>query len=263
MVMAACHSADIGNKSKETTMSKPTMEELRARLAEKQAKYAERAREIESMPTQKKQKSPWEPLTVDLYSTSGQKPVRIHAQESCYLTVAFRFRPGDCPVTAFVSPTGNVWVGPPQDFYIETERGIIGGKEQHSSEILWCKSMIQKHTKEKSNLDSVIRRFENEVDGRSLGIASGFYEDPHTGKDLPGTPEARSKRETDLLDVLGDFYGARGNRGGRIAGIEVKDDTVRLDLKGAGSATVWIDINSKKLLKAIKNGKQVWPKGGK
>jgi hypothetical protein len=163
--------------------------------------------QIESLPTQKKQKRAWEPVTVELHSASRGKPVRVAAKKSSYVVVAMRFLPCEHAVTAFVSDRGNIWVGPEQVCYIETESTIMGATTPALSTILWTDSMIKRHPKEKPDLDTVIRRFDKEVEGKKLRVAAGYFEpDPDTGEELPEIKKANQKRVIDLWSVLSSAF---------------------------------------------------------
>lgn len=224
----------------------------------------EMARQLQATPTEKKPKSNWEAATIELHSASGgslvsrlfsssrQKPVRVNAKKSCYYGPHIRWVI-EVPVSVFVTEKGATWVGPQQDFYVETESGVVGGKKWGDA-VLWCESLLGKRANENSDLDTLLARFDKEVDGNALMTA-------YNG----GYPRGESylKRLTDFRWVLLNIYGQMPDSGGDISGVQVEGNTVRLDLKGCtaeSSATVWIDITTKKLLKAVEDGKQVFPK---
>jgi len=271
------HPANATNESKDSIMSETNgfkIIETTEKPEELMAQIREIQRQAEACPTKKKLHSGWEPVTIELHSTSRGKPVRVAAKKSEYYAASspsFALMPSLEHVTAFVTDRGNIWLGPALAFYIETEKGVVGAFRKRDDLIMWCESIFKRKPNEKPDLEAVIRRFENEVDGRTLRIAAGHYDmHPLTGLS-PADQDASAKRVTDFIYGLGEFF-LSGNSmpiaTSSFPSVQVEGKTVRLGLKGRrrlgsggnGSATVWIDIESKKVLKTEWDGKQVWPK---
>lgn len=256
--MSAVHFLNAADQRKDSPMSNTKSSDLRMRVMEK-------ARQLEATPTKKMVKTGWQDTTVDVHSASGTswlswfsstsrpKPMRVAAKRSCYVVLDGDF-PADIVVTTFVTERGAIWLGPEQDFYVEIESVITGGKKWGQA-ILWCESLMNKRPNEKSDLATGLARFEKDVDGSSLAVACNGGPPPPT--------EAFLKRLTDLGGVLFGIYGSAPNSGGDVVAVQVEGNAVRLDLKGAldhPNGRAWIDIKTKKLLKAEKDGKQVFPK---
>lgn len=229
------------------------------------AQMVEITRQIEASPTKKLQKTTWEDTAIDVplarppsffgrfFASGPQKSARVAAKKSSYL-VPYHVTVAEIAVCVFVTDQGAIWLGPTQDFYIETGIGVVGGRKLGHG-MLWTESMVNKRANEKSDVHSVITRFEKEVAGNSLVVA-------YNGG--PGAPsEVLLKRLTNLAGVFRDIYAPSTDEGADIASVQAEGNTARLDLKGysgESSGTVWIDIKSKRLLKAEENGKQVFPK---
>jgi hypothetical protein len=206
---------------------------------------------LEAAPLKKMRVSGWQATTIQLHSTMGLAPQSLPARKACYFALVRKDLPCEINVVVFVTDRGVIWAGPERDFYIETKSGIVGGKRDFYR-ILWCNNLMNRRRKEKADLDSVVVGFENEVDADSLVID---YKHGPTQ-----TKEEYLNRATRLIDFVPDMFGSF--RGGDIVAVQVEGNAVRLDLKGykaGSSATVWIDIHSKKVMLANANGKQVYP----
>lgn len=174
------------------------------------------------------------------------------------------------PVTAFVTATEQPWVGPEQDFYIETESGILGGTKWNGSSILWCESLVAKRKHQRNDLAAVLRRFRWEVSASRLADAcdpEGDQRYPTFGETRPPLmPQYRVKllerRFTILSSLSKNFFGyLMGGYDLQVS--KMTGATITLDLRdksGHVSATIWIDIKSREVVTAEENGKQVFPK---
>ena len=226
----------------------------------------ETVRQIEAAPTKKLRKTDWAAHTLEVQSASSKswfsglvsssptKSMRVLAKKArCCVT--HTKLPADITVMAFVTDQGAIWLGPEQEFYVQTESGVVGGKVWGEA-ILWCESLINTRPNEHNDIDTILARFEKDIDGNKLAVA-------YNGGPPPPT-ESYLKRLTDLGEVLGTFYGARGpNDSGNVVSVRVEGHAVQLGLKGdsaTSSATIVIDITTKQLLKAIVDGKQTFPK---
>jgi hypothetical protein len=107
--------------------------------------------------------SPWTPITVEMLSATTRTSEKVPARKAIF-EYSDIFGTRTVPSTVFVSPTSRaVWVGPEQEFYVETDSGIKGGK-LNGGFLLWCDSLAQNQAV--TNIDAAIREFE---DGRELG----------------------------------------------------------------------------------------------
>jgi len=157
-------------------------------------------------------------------------------------------------VTVFVTLRGQVWVGPKQEFYIETKSGVVGGKLEMGN-IFWCHSLINKRAGEEMSLETALERLRQEVSLSNLEEAYQYSRDP----------ELLRKRVTEIHDLFCDAgVFAHSAILEEIGGVAVEMYTVRVDLKWQSTsriiASAWIDIESRKLLKATAEGKRVYPK---
>jgi len=161
----------------------------------------------------------------------------------------------DISVTAFVTSRGQVWVGPEQEFYIETKSGVVGFKLE-SEDIFWCHSLINKRAGEEISLETALERLKQEV---SLSNLEGAHQYTRTD------PELICTRVTELHGIFYDFGVLPCTpRFLEIGGITVGMYTVRVDLKwqptGDMIGSAWIDIKSRKLLKATVSSREVYRK---
>ncbi|MBI5395807.1 MAG: hypothetical protein HZA91_10960 [Verrucomicrobia bacterium] len=204
----------------------------------------------------------WEEVTLEVHSMTNRPVERVRARASRHIA-RFTFRgetkPADVTVTVFATKSGRVWVGPEQLFYIETESGIVGGKMWGESKILWCESLINKAENQRSDLDSAVGRFEKEVSGPRLFDAYNGY--------ALRSDEEQIKLITPFNRVLINFLGSTSGNPEceyKVRVVDVIGNTLCLDMKGprkrCPAATLWIDIKSRKVVKAVENGKQVFPK---
>jgi hypothetical protein len=159
-------------------------------------------------------------------------------------------------VVAFTSPRNHaIWVGPEQDVFIESGSQIVGARIAARG-VLWAESLIHSTGPKRSELAKAIATFEKETDGRSLSQAW-----------LPTSLELHKMRLTDLKVILSmDFYVASpGSSQGaqpRLVDFDTKGAELRITLAsptGVHSATVWIDVETRRVVKAEENGQQVFP----
>ena len=121
----------------------------------------------------KERKGNWEATTVELLSTKNAGIKRVAAKQCSY---KYRFALGhpdfgdaSALITAFVTDSGETLAGPEQDFYIETDFGIVGGTV--SKWLIWCDSLVSKRAAEKESVDSLTARFEKQVGGYDISNA--------------------------------------------------------------------------------------------
>jgi hypothetical protein len=219
---------------------------------ERTAGYGQKSLE----PLKKMRISEWQGVTVHVHSTQTHKVARVHAKRAAY-TVPEDGLPRGCDgflvvVMVFVTESGEIWIGPEQDFYIETDSGIIGGK-MGSCRILWCESVIHKGRNERWDVGKAMDHLKNDVSAASL----------HEACYGPDSVVEDAKRSTALIDFLEVFFDASVDGGVKKArAIEVAGGVMRLDFKSwhHDTASAWIEIKSRKVVKTTMNGKQVFPK---
>jgi hypothetical protein len=195
----------------------------------------------------------WRDVTIELLSTRTNCIAQVRGKESCYSGLFARYD-GDKPildlvmpmkiyVTAFVSDSGKTWAGPEMDFYIETDRGIIGGGILDGRIITWCHSLVTNRPSEKLDLARVIRRFDQEAHEISLQDARQSH---------------KSELWTDLWSYFNNIFRDHTFGGFDFRATEVTGNVVRLDFKNEkkqSTGTAWIDINTKRIVKAIEDVK--------
>jgi hypothetical protein len=154
------------------------------------------------------------------------------------------------PVVAFATPSGKTWMGPAQDFYIETDSGIIGFQMRVGGELFWCSSLAKNPAPKAKTPGATAdpsSEFEQDVSGSDLF-------DAHMGID----PDARLARITDLRQNVSSWFfsdspGSSQTGLAKIVGVEISGGQLKLDLTdqaGKYSVTVWLDIKTKRGLKA-------------
>jgi len=215
--------------------------------------------------------SNWRNTTVVVHSSAPgpsylDQKERVHAKIARFI---YRARPGESPVFSddpplkagplpglcyfkeqlvFVTRSGKTWAGGSHPFYIETESGVIAGYVSYGNDLGWSEGQLTNKLHEKVSLEDAVKRFES----------------IHTKRSLPKSSEEkesdRPERTTKLNDYLSEYKFFRTATietrkwEGEVEfnGIQVSGYTLRLELKrtdGSASATAWIDIPSRKLLK--------------
>ncbi|MCX6906836.1 MAG: tetratricopeptide repeat protein [Verrucomicrobia bacterium] len=211
----------------------------------------------------KERKGDWEKTTVELHSTKSAGIKRVAAKQCLY---KYRFALGhpdfgdaSVLITVFVTDSDEIWAGPEQDFYVETDSGIVGGTV--SKWLLWCDSLVGKRPPEKDTVDSLPGRFDKQVGGYDLSNAiHGSVMDGGSYSD-----SIMRGRYTFFRDSLGrDFDEKVVEPDGRAyRAVQVTGNTLRLDVRGRGgfyAGSVFVDIKSHKVLKCTVDGKGVFPK---
>lgn len=208
--------------------------------------------------------SEWKGITIDLHSTMQPGVIHVPAKKSWFRCKILYLGGASVPVTAFVTKKGNLWVGPEGagiNFYIETEKGVLRGFQQGLGEILWCESLVTMPRDPKISIDQLIAQFERHPDGDAIHDAG-----------IICRRETEKIRYTFFSEALDWDHRLRlPNQsaglllGAGIVGIQVIGNTLRLELENKNpelnyAVSVWVDINSKKVLKAVEKGKQVYPK---
>ncbi|MFA5192393.1 MAG: hypothetical protein WC740_16935 [Verrucomicrobiia bacterium] len=182
----------------------------------------------------------WKDETFRVYSVTKQSLNNVRGKKSGLATV-------------FVTESGHVWAGPEPEFYIETKSEVLGG-EVWGRDVIWIPSEIHRDRSGLADVEAVLKRFEKEKNigiglrllplrtrwgirtiGRGLAVQDGLSETAEFHYHY------RLAREPDAVLLSGD--------------------TVRLKLcegNNPPNATLWIDVNSKKLLKAVEGDKVVF-----
>jgi hypothetical protein len=193
----------------------------------------------------------------DVHSAARQQVGHFITKKASYRTQVNLLKDWciNVSVTAFVSDQGGIWAGPEQEFYVETQSGIVGGTLRHGI-LLWCESLVSKRANERCDINSVVARFEKEVDGPSLATAYNGGENR--------TAETLLKRLTDLREFLTyKFFRDAVNAGGVFQSSLITGDDLQLNLKsndGLSTASLWLNLKTRKVVKSVVDGKQVFPK---
>ncbi len=194
-------------------------------------------------------KLPWKQTKQTLYSKNG-KTVVIDAKRCRFQFKKGNLHPIEISVLVFVNPaTGNVWAGRDVDFYVETDSGIIGGWLPDCI-LQWRKSFIGK-INPGERLDDIAKRFATDKTYRAELI---------TDDDLKPIADLRNVVEPWFFAV--QEGGSEPPTSARSKKFQIKDGLLQMDLVGlsAAKATVWVDLDTRKVVKAVENGKQTFPK---
>ncbi len=178
---------------------------------------------------------------------------------------------------AFVDPeTGNAWVGSGidigQKFYLETETGIICGTvlfwgpivlgaprrdingvivgSEVGGRLNWDRSFVPR-VKRGENVDAAIEQFNKTIDLKSVGRM------PEESFTPLGDNLRRVENGLDPWLFQDEGHGSQF-KVTTVEAIDVSDGKLRLDLKnptGSHKASVWIDLKTWKLVKAVEDGK--------
>jgi len=211
----------------------------------------------------KKRKQPqWESKSQAVHRVGNRSPADVVSKEAIY-----EFEWGDpvhrasFAVSAFAaSAGGQVWVGPKQDFYIETDSCVVGGKLGRTGFFRWCESMVEtKRGERQIGLKEAISRFDREVNLKAFFIFNERFDDS----------KWLELHLTDSRNVLKDrFFFADRLRGQqeaevKIVAVEISGGEVRLDLQNVTAkrtGSVWIDIKSRKVTKAVEDNEVTFSK---
>lgn len=218
----------------------------------------------------KERQSEWKDVTIQVYSTGKDGQERVNGKSAYY-----HIRHSDArevaamkkgygfelivrvPVTVFVTKSGRVWAGAEQQFYIETDSRIFGGK-MWVMYLLWNESLLAKGPNEITDVYKALRRFDLEDNALEL---------ENTYDNTRGPDENRVNRLMCMSDYLSSFFVGDTSHIGlfpwakAFRGVHVSGTAVRLDFQGVASkGSVWVDIESRKVLRSVENGKQVFPK---
>lgn len=217
----------------------------------------------------------WEDVSIEVLSTRTNHLLQVRGKESRYSGLSVLRDSNGAPklhtnmsvsitVTAFVTGSGKMWAGPKRDFYIETDSGIVGGSGWGAC-VYWCESMVGNRADEKLDTDAVVRIFDSEA--RAIGLydamnpVGGFMEKKYDPTGFQKLLKA-SKQVTNLWPFLEEVFDSMLG-GYKIRGRAITGNAVQLDFTNENrqaTAFVWIDIKSKEVVRAVENGKQVFPK---
>jgi len=201
----------------------------------------------------------WEQVTNTILSSSSRLPANWGGKKTTY---QFTYGPNatsTMPVTVFVSPhLQKPWIGPEQDFYVELDSGVVGGRLD-VGRVIWCASLVSKPTTGSTNVSEIIRYFESNVTLLALMEArDGGVDD-----------EALRSRITDLRSIFSDWAFTNGTRSSQasetstIAAVEMDGGDLKLNLKNLPSkfeGVAWINPQTKKVTKATEGGKPILPR---
>lgn len=113
----------------------------------------------------------WQPITVNVHRTYGP-PFEVEAQQTTFRYGSEEF---DHPmeVVAFKMPTSNkFWIGPVQDFYVEVDSNVNGGKLDFVKSNLYWRETMYDNKIAAPNLNAAITSFESQIDLLALSEAA-------------------------------------------------------------------------------------------
>jgi hypothetical protein len=191
---------------------------------------------------------PWKQSNQLIYTTNGPT-VSAPALSS---SIKSRNRPYDIDVMILTNPkTGSVWADLPMTFYIDTDSGMEGAQVSLGGALFW-KHSHTKRIKERESLAALAARFESSLDSYV--------------KDFD--PINSVEDSTDLGEHLKPFYFVtRADGLGQLCElppktVSVQGSTLLLEFDNTWNsrATIYIDVNTRKVVKAVEDGKQMFPK---
>jgi hypothetical protein len=192
--------------------------------------------------------TPWIAETNCLYFWKDSAPGMVSGKQSIY---QFQFSPGhpiDLPVSVFVdNKTGRFWAGRRANLYVETDAGIFGMCLPLDGYLRFDASLIHQ-VAQGENLDALIDQFKKQITP-SLVLKPAIH-----GIDL------RSPLNPWFFTAVP--YGSQPGCA-TIKHIKLDGKKLQLDLvspTGVYKASVWIDLKTWKLVKAVEDGKKVFPK---
>jgi|GEM_PF-6130233 len=155
----------------------------------------------------------------------------------------------DIPIVAVAdNVTGNVWVGKKSDLYVETGSGIVGISLPYSGVLIWDRGLMTS-MRSKETVDDLVKRFETKADLTQL---IKIY-DPVTDLRPALDPTFFSTLPGSAADV----------KGARIKSYQIADGELELEMENPArvhTATLWIDLAQRTIVKVIQDGEQVIPK---
>ena len=191
----------------------------------------------------------WEPVSVTLLLQDGTQ-AKVSGRRGTYVFQTQGGFPEDWPAVAFVDPSsGHAWVGREMDIYVQDKEGIVG-VQNFSPSFYWYESSIPDLAAGK-RIDSLTDQYNDQK--KYLGL-----NDPPTV-------------DTFLRDDLSPwfFYAHPGSSQAGFAKIletHVSHGQLEMALESPGGdrhAQVWIDLSTRKLVKAVEDGKGLLPKDRK
>ncbi|EEF59749.1 hypothetical protein [Pedosphaera parvula] len=196
----------------------------------------------------------------EFLTAAARTPVQVNSKKTTYEYEVGQYGTSSYSIVTFISDkTHNIWIGPKQDFYVDLDSGILGGKLSPGGFIIWCESMVLKQNLKTTNLTEVIQKFEEDTDINAIDRAlQGGQND-----------EVRLRHLTNLRRVFNTWaftdgpFSSTTSPSARLVSSELVDGQVKLQLENPASQFVgeaWIDPVTKKVTKAVESGKQVFPR---
>ena len=190
----------------------------------------------------------WSDQTNGVWSLAGQ-PGTAQVKENA---IRFGNSPNDSfeiPIAAVVADaTGDEWVGKKTDLYLETRSGIVGISLPRSGVLIWDRGLMRS-THSTEGVDQLIKRFETQADYTQL---LKTY-DPVT--------DLRSILSADFFTPMPEQAIAMGSA--RITSYTLADGKLQLTMASrikAHTASLWIDLEKRAVVKAIEDGEQIVPR---
>ena len=205
-------------------------------------------------------KETWKDVEVELVRPGKKRPETVNAKRAVY-EVSDRGRSRWFPVVAMVAPgSGAIWVGSEQDLYLETETGMIGFRVV-VSKLVWCESLLSSDGRAdaaRKGLPEVMAEFEREATGSDL--LNTLRPADREGRESMVT-RLEPSIENPWMFTNGQLSAQAGTP--KIVGAERSGESIKLELTdqtGQFSATVWIDIKTRKVTKAEEGPWDFFPK---
>ena len=202
----------------------------------------------------------WTDQEVELLWAQGGKSSKVSAKKLVFEDA--EVKPFPSPVIAFVSPDGKAnWIGPEQDFYLQDDGKVCGvNLALYDTSISWCDCLRFKGLPTKiPDTTQLIATLDGNVELAALRKAS-----------IPAKYQASGRVvKTDIRDCFADiwFFSGSGMSAqpaiATIASAEVQDSTIQFEIENvlAGRiGTVWIDMETRDITKAMENGEQTFPR---
>lgn len=183
--------------------------------------------------------APWTEKEITLLRSSGP-PVKVKASYT-YAKVTGKEGTRYWPQLAFVCPdTGNTWIGPEYPVYVETSTGLFGLKA--TGGLRWYECAVVKEYAFKLPLfDDLLLRYQKE--------AAHFY---------VISENAAFYYPSDVVDS--GFFITGSNSGVLIPHASLTAGILQVDMVNSPfHATLWIDVRSREIIRAVRDGKQLFP----
>jgi hypothetical protein len=155
--------------------------------------------------------------------------------------------------------TNRVWIGVTQDFYLATDSGVVGGRLSDAVDgtLFWSESLTLPGLTGRESFEEIIKHFESVVDVNLLEDAFRGYRKPETDRQ---TTDLKYLRPHFFIPPLG--FGGQMGYTILLDHLEFDRDHIQLTMRNKTmkrSGEIWIEIKSRKVIKAMENDEQTFP----